>query len=322
MINRSDRVAVRFAVACSIAAIVTAALALPVHAAGAPPRLRKGQSSSIVTIGIDPTKGGPSSAAALAKAASPSGTLIGVDGAGTSHPVAVVRVPAGDSAAAVARAGRDPRVAWAEPDTRLHSDVEPNDPCYQRSATCPGTGQVEQENFKVIHAPNAWSVTRGDPNLVVAVLDTRVDTSHIDLQGKVSIGPAFVTPDPSAPCPSSTPFPDHGTHVTGTIAATTDNNLGVAGLGWNVKVLNIRILDDCGGGLASDIAQGIRAAVAAGARVINLSLSGEGNRTLRSAINDALARGVVVVAAAGNDHIDPTTTPSVEDDPYPALYPG
>src|SRR5947209_17126751 len=102
-----------------------------------------------------------------------------------------------------------------------------------------------------MNVPAAWSITKGSANVGVAVLDTRVDTTtQPDLVGKVDTGPTFLSDTTS--CPATTAFPDHATHVTGTIAAVTDNSLYVAGLGWNTRVLSIRVLDDCGAGLSSD----------------------------------------------------------------------
>jgi subtilisin family serine protease len=308
----SKRLAV---VLAAVAAVVMATIpALPVLADTA--AVGPGQSSSIVDVALDPVRAGPSSAADVARAAS--GSLVGVVGAGTADPVVVVRVAAGSSASAARRAERDVRVAWAEPDTRMFAADEPNDPCYQKTSACPGTpGQVDQDDFKLMNAPAAWAITKGDPSVGVAVLDTRVETTHVDLQDKVVTGPTFLTDTTS--CPATTPFPDHGTHVTGTIAAATDNNVGVAGLGWNTRVLSIRVLDDCGAGLSSDIAQGIDAAVAAGARVINMSLAGQANRTLSQAVARAVRAGVVLVAAAGNDSGGQVSNTNAD---YPAMFPG
>src|SRR5688572_22308840 len=150
----------------AVAVIVAAALVLaPVAASADVPPLTPGQVSHLVTVGIDGTKAGPSHAPALARAVR--GTLVRVGAAATPTPVALVRVGKGEAQRAALRLQRHSAVLWAEPDTRLHAEAEPNDPCFQRTATCPGIGQVDQENMKVLHAPAAWSFTKGDPNLVV-----------------------------------------------------------------------------------------------------------------------------------------------------------
>jgi thermitase len=215
---------------------------------------------------------------------------------------AVLRLPASASAASLAHAlaalRRDPRVAWAEANARYRAADLPNDPCLTSSSQC---GALEWAPA-VIGAPQAWSVTHGSAAVTVAVVDGGVDPSHPDLSGKVAIGPDF-TGTPQDNCWS------HGTHVAGTVAAATDNGQGVAGIGWNTRVLSIRVLSldttltppDCTGYL-SDIADGIDAAVSAGARVVNLSLAGvDDSQTIRDSVNNALAHNVVVVAAAGNE---------------------
>src|SRR5204862_1724311 len=126
--------------------------------------------------GIDGTRAGPSHAAALARAAG--GTLVRVAAAGTSTPVAVVRVANGAAAQAAFQLRRETTVAWAEPDARVHSAADPNDPRYQRTQTCPSVRRVDQADLKVMHAPEAWTPTKDDPKLVAAVHDTRSDTHH------------------------------------------------------------------------------------------------------------------------------------------------
>ena len=114
-------------------------------------------------------------------------------------------------------------------------------------------------------------MTHGDPNMLVAVVDTDVDATQPDLAGKVIVGKNFSgdeTPDPEG----------HGTAVAGLIAAVPNNGVGIAGLGWDTKVLSVRVLDSPGAGLASRIAAGIRyAADYPGVKIINLSLQQDSN---------------------------------------------
>jgi len=218
------------------------------------------------------------------------------------------------------------------------SDVVPDDPCY--SASCGPTTPVKVENpsagpgATVVHpdgqsdlwavnASQAWGITRGSPNVLVAVLDTGVDVSQAQLVGKVIVGPD-VCADDRPLCASPGDNNGHGTFVAGLIAADTDDGIGMASLGWETRALDIKVLDDQGKGNTMDEATGIYDAVAAGARVINLSLTNEPcsmaatdcgpDPDSEAAVEYAIAHGVVVVSAAGNfDSTEPV---------YPASYPG
>jgi subtilisin family serine protease len=212
-----------------------------------------------------------------------------------------VRVAKGRGAATVDRLRGQAGVAWAEPDRRISLAAIPSDPCYDppSSSVC---GSTEQWGLANVGAPEAWDVTRGSTSVVVAVLDTGVQATHPDLAGKVVVGSNF----------SGSPYADdrhgHGTHVAGTVAAATDNERGVAGLGWNTKVRAIKVLDDTGSGFVSDVVRGINEAVATGAKVVNLSLADtHPSAALDQAVQVARQAGLVVVAAAGNDSIPRTT---------------
>ena len=192
-----------------------------------------------------------------------------------------------------------------------------------------------QSDFMHIGAAEAWAATHGDPDMLVAVVDTDVDETHPDLAGKVISGPNFTCAadaprDAEGDCqPDNMPDPEgHGTAVAGLIAAIPNNAVGIAGLGWDTKVLAVRVLDHQGGGLSSQIAAGIRyAADYPGVKVINLSLQQEpckegetdcanakSSTTLENAIKYAQSKGKLVVSAAGNQW---DTAPT-----YPAAYEG
>ena len=146
-------------------------------------------------------------------------------------------------------------------------------------------------------------MTRGSSKVVVAVLDTGVDSSHPDLRGSLVAGYDVVDGDT---------LPDdlhgHGTAVAGIIGAQ-------AGLCPACSLMPIRILDAKGFGTTSTIAAGIVRAVNSGARVLNLSVGSTGTtETMADGVRYALDRGAVLVAAAGNDGLD--------DAMYPAAYPG
>ena len=153
--------------------------------------------------------------------------------------------------------------------------------------------------FDALRLPQAWDTTTGNDSLILAVIDSGVDAAHVDLKDRLLPGVNEITP--GAP-----PIDDcsHGTMVTGLAGASTGSSVGVAAATWRGKILPIKVMRQVGTACTADdntIIKGIRDAVSLGASVINLSLGGEGaNDALCSAVADAVARGVVVVAAAGN----------------------
>lgn len=166
-----------------------------------------------------------------------------------------------------------------------------------------------QWNLPIITTIPGWSITKGDENTVVAVIDTGVDLAHGDLAGRLTDGINFVSPEEA-------PLDDvgHGTHVAGVISATVNNMEGVAGMTWYDRVMPIKVLDATGAGSAYAVARGIIWATDHGAGVINLSLGNYArSEFLHDAIRYAFDRDVVLVAATGNDN---TNQPG-----YPAAYP-
>jgi subtilisin family serine protease len=165
-----------------------------------------------------------------------------------------------------------------------------------------------QWGLGAVGAEGAWGITRGS-GVTVAVLDSGVDDAHPDLAGRLLPAVDLVgdgrTGDPLG----------HGTRVAGIIAGVMDG-AGIAGVASDVRILPIRVLAADGEGDQNRTARGIRVAVAAGAQVINLSLSSQTESPAQAdAIRYALDEGVTVVAAAGNrrDEGSPTV--------YPAAYP-
>ena len=109
----------------------------------------------------------------------------------------------------------------------------------------------------------------------------------------------------------------HGTHVAGIIGARGNNDRGIAGLCWSVKIVAVRVLDAEGHGTWSQEIAGIDYAIGAGAKVINASFGGPtGSEIVREAIQEAKSKGVLLVAAAGNDGVNADATPA-----FPAAYP-
>jgi hypothetical protein len=208
---------------------------------------------------------------------------------------------------AMAKSRRPSSARWVAPDTAYLAMRQPTDACY---LSCPFALDGERE-LTTVGAGSAWDVTTGSADVVVAVLDGAVDSTHADLAGKVTAGPSFVTD----PCTDASDVEQsHATGVAGLIGATTDNGLGIASLGWQTRVLAVGVLDPCGVGTASEVSAGVHYAVDNGAKIINLSLAGSGNPALADAITYARDHRVLVVAAAGNAG---SSTPV-----FPAAYDG
>lgn len=151
-----------------------------------------------------------------------------------------------------------------------------------------------------IDANLAWSSSTG-VGVKVAVIDTGIDNGHPDFKNangnsRVILGATFVTGTKSAKDDNG-----HGTHVAGTIGAS-NNSIGVVGVAPNCTLLAVKVLDRTGSGYMSWVIAGIDWAANNGAQVINLSLgSSTGSQALKDAVDRAVANGVVVVAAAGNN---------------------
>jgi len=219
--------------------------------------------------------------------------------------IEVAVVPVSDELAFLERLDRDPRVEHAEPMAVLRASFVPNDPLYEK-----------QWHLQRVGAESAWEYSCG-LGVTVAVVDTGVAcfdkgpfSRGTDLSGtRCDGGYNFVTDTAEA-------YDDqgHGTHVAGTVAQTTDNGKGTAGLAFCARLMPVKVLNRFGWGTLANVAEGIRFATDNGAEVINLSLGGSGkSRILEDAVDHALAKGVVVVAAAGN---------SGKSVGYPAGYDG
>ncbi len=175
-------------------------------------------------------------------------------------------------------------VEYVEPDYIAHAMFTPNDPSFGN-----------QWGMTKIQAPEAWNITQGASTVKIAICDTGIDQNHEDLAGKIVANKNFtwnLSVDDKY---------GHGTHVAGIAAAVTNNGKGVAGVGFNSSLMNVKVLGDNGSGYTSWIANGIIWAANNGAKVINLSLgSSSPSSTLENAVNTAWNKGAVVVAAAGN----------------------
>lgn len=199
-----------------------------------------------------------------------------------------------------------PGVTYVEPDVALRAVATPDDPRY-----------VSQYGPPMMGAPAAWDAVRyGSPAVTVAVIDSGIRRTHEDFT------PARVLPgydyvggdnDPDDTC-------GHGTHVSGTVGATTANGAGVAGMS-QATILPLKGLDAVGGllsvqctGSTAGIAEAIVDAADQGADIISMSIGGGSSTTLANAVAYAWSRGVTLVAAAGNDG----GSNSID---YPGAYP-
>jgi subtilisin family serine protease len=204
----------------------------------------------------------------------------------------------------------DPAVEYAEPDYLL--TVATDDDYFEQQWGLHNTGQVilylAGQDDADIDMPEAWDVTKGSQEVIVAIIDTGVDQSHPDFATKLVPGYNIIDDNENPQDEDG-----HGTHVAGIVAAATGNATGVAGVCWECKIMPLKALDT-GGGYTSDVATAIRYAVDHGAHVINLSIEGEsGSDTLLSAIRYAYLKNIPTVAAMGNWGTD--------DLSYPAAYP-
>jgi serine protease len=223
-----------------------------------------------------------------------------------------VRASASKSVDELIRAyNQEPEVLYAEPNLRVRAYFVPDDTFYTfqwHLHDAPGGIQME----------SAWDIQRGNPSVVIAVVDTGVAyenfgsfTQAPDLANTLFVpGFDFVNND-------SHPNDDdgHGTHVTGTLAQSTNNGLGLAGIAHQSSIMPIKVLDQNGQGFVSDVADGIYFAADNGADVINLSLGADGfSQTLFDAVQYAYQKGVTVVCAAGNDSSTNLGSPAGFDD--------
>ncbi len=208
----------------------------------------------------------------------------------------VIRIPAAAVGERLAAYKAQSWIEYIEPDYEVKVAETPNDPDIS-----------QQWGLARIQAPQAWEITHGSRAVPIAILDTGIDTTHPDLAGKIIMNKNFT---------ASQTFDDkygHGTHVAGIAAASTANGTGVAGVGYESSLMNVKVLGDNGAGYYSDIAAGMIWAADNGAKVINLSIGADiESQTLRDALDYAWGKGAVVTVAAGNGG---GTAPS-----YPAYY--
>lgn len=169
-------------------------------------------------------------------------------------------------------------------------EVVPNDPDFDLQYALENTFSLGAD----ISATEAWAITQGAPQVVMAVLDSGVN-NHADLSGRLV--PGFNTVDDSTNTPDGC---NHGTHVSGSAGANTNNGLGISGVNWHIRIMPIRVLTGCSG-TEADLAEGLAWAADHGAHVANMSLQySVGTQFLHDNVNYAREAGLVLIAAAGN----------------------
>lgn len=185
---------------------------------------------------------------------------------------------------------------FIEPNYKYTALEVPNDPEYSK-----------QWNMRSINVESAWDENKGS-GATVAVIDTGVSRVPDLKDTKFVAGYDFVNDRVEAADDNG-----HGTHVAGTIAQSTNNGYGVAGIAYQASLMPLKVLSAYGGGTVADIAEAIKFAADKGADVINMSLGGGGeSQLMKDAIDYAYQKGVVIIAAAGNENQNSAS--------YPARY--
>ena len=219
---------------------------------------------------------------------------------------------------------RNSNIEYAEPNYIYHTYDVPNDPNFYYQWA------LNQSSDHDIDASEAWEIETGDEDIVIAVIDTGVDYTHPDLKDNIWINedeiPGNMRDDDHNGYindvygwdfynDDNDPIDDHshGTHCAGIASAVTNNNIGIAGVCWNCKIMSLKFLSSSGNGSTEDGVNAIIYAANNGADVISMSFGGSlPSAPMLTAIKYAHMRGVVLVAAAGNDCTD--------KEKYPAAY--
>lgn len=226
-----------------------------------------------------------------------------------------VKVRENDVGRAIEAYRQDPSVEYVVPDKIMRAVLIPNDSRFS-----------EQWGMAKINTPAAWNVTTSSIGTRIAILDCGVyDSSssvlspdgnpgHPDIRDKVVSRINFTS------APNADDFCNHGTHVAGIAAATTNNNMGVAGVGYDASIVNVKVLGDNGSGTFAWIINGILWAAGCDtdpcgprrSEIINMSLGATGScdPLVQSAIDKAWAQGLIIVAAAGNSGASGAITPA------------
>lgn len=178
-----------------------------------------------------------------------------------------------------------PDIEYAQPNYKYSIEYSTSDPYL-----------TYEWGLDQINAHKVWNLSLCDVAPMIAVVDTGVNVGHLDLKNNIVKGYNIIdgTTDVRDDC-------GHGTHIAGIAAAVTNNATGIAGVSGNSKILPVKVLDEEGNGYSSDIAAGIKWAADNDAKIINLSLGGSNyDNYLKEAVDYAIRKGCIIVAAAGN----------------------
>jgi thermitase len=217
----------------------------------------------------------------------------------TATGVDVIRIGTGSVNLNVAQYKKLAAVDYAEPNFIARGQLSPpNDPSYG-----------SQWGYAAIDAVDGWTAYPGryggGGGVTIGILDTGVQASHPDLNdGRVltALGASCLTGDGSCVSAPASDDNGHGTHVSGIADAETNNSTGVAGTGFTASIIPVKVLDSNAQGNYAGLTNGIMWAVDHGARVINMSIGASAySQTLCDAVSQAISRGTLVVASAGNN---------------------
>jgi molybdopterin synthase catalytic subunit len=222
---------------------------------------------------------------------------------------------------------KDPNVLYAEPDRVMRAQVLPNDPMFSSL-----WGLNNANNFD-IDGPAGWDITTGDPNFVVADIDTGTQLDHPDLAANIWTNPGEIPGngidddgdgyvddvhgyDFFSNDGDPTDEHGHGTHTAGTIGAVGNNGAGVCGVNWHCKLMTLRFLGPSGSGSSADAIRALEYCVLKGVKVSNNSYGGDGfEQAFMDAIEATKSVGHIFCAAAGNANNNNDLNPF-----YPAGY--
>jgi thermitase len=196
-----------------------------------------------------------------------------------------IKVPEKALDAIEAALQKNPKIEFVERNVVGYGELTPNDP-----------GFPSQWHLPNIWAPSGWNVNTGSSSIVIAVIDSGVDSAHPDLSSNLVAGYNFLSDNTN-----TNDVQEHGTAVAGAAAAAGNSGIGVAGVSWKNKIMPLVVLNSSNVATVADVSQAIIYAADHGAKVINLSLAfTTSSTTMTNAINYAWNKGLVVVAAAGN----------------------
>src|SRR5687768_5097838 len=248
-----------------------------------------------------------------------------------------------DADAIVAKYTTLPEVEYAEPNFEISlseagplEPILPRDPQFNDQWALANSGQRGGKQGADISATLAWATTTGTEDVIVAVLDSGVDYTHEDLMSNMWVRPADMAPyndselgtvddlnGYNAIDGNSDPMDDngHGTHCAGIIGAEGENNLGIAGVNWNVRIMPLKFMNSGGFGTTKDAIEAINYVIArkkdgVNVRIISASWgSTQKSRALEEVIRKAYESDILFVAAAGNSSVSNDRSPH-----YPSSY--